>query len=65
MVVLLLKVGYGRNHMEAGKAIRRAPDEGIDGIISGNCLNLETIYIRAKCWTSSVGRPELKKFVGA
>ncbi len=62
---LLLKMGYGRNRAEAGRAIGRSGDEGIDGIISEDRLGLETIYIQAKRWEGTVGRPEIQKFVGA
>lgn len=65
VVELLLKMGYGRNRVEAGKAIGKSGDEGIDGIISEDRLGLETIYIQAKRWSGSVGRPEIQKFVGA
>jgi len=65
VVELLLKMGYGRNRAEAGRAIGRSGDEGIDGIISEDRLGLETIYIQAKRWEGTVGRPEIQKFVGA
>lgn len=65
VVDLLLKMGYGRNRAEAGKAIGKSGDEGIDGIISEDRLGLEAIYIQAKRWAGTVGRPEIQKFVGA
>lgn len=65
VVELLLKMGYGRNRAEAGKAIGKSGDEGIDGIISEDRLGLEAIYIQAKRWAGTVGRPEIQKFVGA
>lgn len=65
VVELLLKMGYGRSRVEAGKAIGKSGDEGIDGIISEDRLGLEAIYIQAKRWAGSVGRPEIQKFVGA
>jgi restriction system protein len=65
VVELLLKMGYGRNRVEAGKAIGRSGDEGIDGVISEDRLGLEAIYIQAKRWAGTVGRPEIQKFVGA
>jgi restriction system protein len=65
VVELLLKMGYGRNRAEAGRAIGGAGDEGIDGIISEDRLGLDTIYIQAKRWDGTVGRPEIQKFVGA
>lgn len=65
VVELLLKMGYGGNRVEAGKAIGSVGDEGIDGIISEDRLGLDNIYIQAKRWEGTVGRPEVQKFVGA
>lgn len=65
VVELLLKMGYGRSRAEAGRAIGASGDEGIDGIISEDRLGLDTIYIQAKRWEGTVGRPEIQKFVGA
>lgn len=65
VVELLLKMGYGRRLAEAGRVVGGVGDEGIDGIISEDKLGLDNIYIQAKRWDGSVGRPELQKFVGA
>lgn len=65
VVELLIKMGYGGNRAEAGRAIGGSGDEGIDGIISEDRLGLDTIYIQAKRWEGTVGRPEIQKFVGA
>jgi restriction system protein len=65
VVELLLKMGYGGDRVEAGKAIGGVGDEGIDGIINEDRLGLDTIYIQAKRWEGTVGRPEIQKFVGA
>ncbi len=65
VVDLLVKMGYGGSIKDAGKAIGQSGDEGIDGIIKEDRLGLDLIYIQAKRWESSVGRPELQKFVGA
>lgn len=65
VVELLLKMGYGRNRREAGQAIGATGDEGIDGIISEDRLGLDNIYLQAKRWDGTVGRPEVQKFVGA
>jgi restriction system protein len=65
VVELLLKMGYGRSRADAGRAIGSVGDEGIDGIISEDRLGLDTIYLQAKRWAGSVGRPEIQKFVGA
>lgn len=65
VVEVLLKVGYGGSRREAGRAIGRAGDEGIDGIINEDRLGLDVIYLQAKKWEGTVGRPEIQKFVGA
>ncbi|HEY2546766.1 MAG TPA: restriction endonuclease [Candidatus Acidoferrum sp.] len=65
VVELLLKMGYGGSLKEAGNAIGRSGDEGIDGIIKEDRLGLDLIYLQAKKWEGTVGRPEIQKFVGA
>ena len=65
VVELLIRMGYGGNRAEAGKAIGASGDEGIDGVISEDRLGLDTIYLQAKKWEGTVGRPEIQKFVGA
>ena len=65
VVELLLSMGYGGSRKEAGEAIGKAGDEGIDGIINEDRLGLDVIYVQAKKWEASVGRPEIQKFVGA
>ncbi len=61
----LVKMGYGGSRKEAGKAIGRSGDEGIDGIINEDRLGLDVIYIQAKRWQATIGRPEIQKFAGA
>lgn len=65
VVELLLEMGYGGSGGGNGRAIGRSGDEGIDGIISEDRLGLEVIYLQAKRWDGTVGRPEVQKFVGA
>ncbi len=65
VIDLLVKMGYGGSRKEAGKAIGRTGDEGIDGIINEDRLGLDVIYIQAKRWQTSIGRPEIQKFAGA
>jgi restriction system protein len=65
VVDLIVKMGYGGSRREAGQAISRAGDEGIDGIIKEDRLGLDIIYIQAKRWEAVVGRPEIQKFAGA
>jgi len=65
IVSLLLKMGYGGSRKDAGQAIGQSGDQGIDGIIKEDRLGLNTIYLQAKRWERTVGRPEIHKFVGA
>jgi restriction system protein len=65
VIDVLVKMGYGGSRKEAGKAIGRSGDEGIDGIINEDRLGLDVIYIQAKRWNDPIGRPEIQKFVGA
>lgn len=65
VVELLLKMGYGGSREEAGQAVGSSGDEGIDGVINEDRLGLDTIYLQAKRWDGTVGRPEIQKFVGA
>ena len=60
-------MGYGGSINDAGRAIGKSGDEGIDGTIKEDKLGLDIIYIQAKRWQAGnlVGRPELQKFVGA
>ncbi len=65
VVDLLLAMGYGGSRKDAGQAIGKSGDEGIDGIIKEDRLGLDIIYIQAKKWEGNVGRPEIQKFAGA
>lgn len=65
VVELLVKMGYGGSRKDAGRAIGKRGDEGIDGIIKEDRLGLDIIYIQAKRWDGTVGRPEIQKFAGA
>jgi restriction system protein len=67
VVELLVKIGYGGSIKDAGKAMGKSGDEGIDGTIKEDKLGLDIIYIQAKRWKPGnvVGRPEIQKFVGA
>lgn len=66
VVELLLKMGYGGSRKDAGEAIGRSGDGGIDGIIKEDRLGLDSVYVQAKRWDDTVvGRPEIQKFAGA
>lgn len=61
---LLHRMGYGASRADLQR-VGGAGDAGIDGIISLDRLGLEKVYVQAKRWQNSVGRPELQAFYGA
>ena len=67
VVKLLVRMGYGGSVKDAGNALMKSGDEGIDGTIKEDKLGLDVIYIQAKKWQAgnTVGRPEIQKFIGA
>ena len=65
VVDVMVSLGYGGSRADAGKSIGQSGDEGIDGIIKEDRLGLDVIYLQAKRWDGTVGRPEIQKFVGA
>lgn len=65
VIDLLISMGYGGTRKDAGEAIGRSGDEGIDGIIKEDRLGLDIVYIQAKRWENPVNRPEIQKFAGA
>lgn len=65
VIDLLVAMGYGGSRQDAGRAVGRSGDGGIDGIIKEDRLGLDVIYVQAKRWDGAVGRPEIQKFVGA
>ena len=65
VIDLLVAMGYGGSRQDAGRAVGRSGDGGIDGIIKEDKLGLDVIYVQAKRWEGTVGRPEIQKFAGA
>ncbi len=66
VINLLVKMGYGGSLKDAGQAIGRSGDGGVDGVIKEDKLGLDNIYIQAKRWTDkSVGSPDIDQFAGA
>ncbi len=65
VIDLLVRMGYGGSRKEAGRAIGKSGDGGIDGIINEDKLGLDTIYIQAKKWENIVPIKEIRDFAGA
>lgn len=65
VVELLVAMGYGGSVKDAGEAIGKSGDNGIDGIIKQDRLGIDNIYIQAKRWNGTVGSPEIRTFAGS
>ncbi len=65
VVDLLVKMGYGGTVEDAGRALGRSHDGGLDGIIKEDHLGLDAIYVQAKRWQNTVGRPDVQAFAGS
>ncbi len=66
VVKLLVAMGYGGSIQDAGRAVGKAGDEGVDGIIKEDKLGLDVVYIQAKKWADTVvGRPVVQAFAGS
>jgi restriction system protein len=65
VVQLLVAMGYGGSLADAGQAIGRSGDDGIDGIIKEDKLGLDVVCVQAKRWQATVGRPVVQAFAGS
>ena len=65
VVDVLVAMGYGGSRLDAGQAVGRSGDDGIDGIIKEDRLGLDSIYVQAKRWDQPVGRPVVQAFAGS
>jgi restriction system protein len=65
VVDLLVAMGYGGSRKDAGQAVGQSGDGGIDGIIKEDKLGLDVVYVQAKRWEASVGRPIVQAFAGS
>lgn len=61
---LLVGMGYGGSMADV-QGVTRGADGGVDGVVNQDHLGLDRIYIQAKRWEGSVGRPIIQGFVGA
>lgn len=67
IVTLLIAMGYGGSRENAGRAIGKSGDGGIDGVIDQDPLGLDRVYIQAKRYKadSGVGAPDIQAFSGS
>lgn len=65
VVDVLVKMGYGGSLKDAGERLGKSGDGGVDGIIKEDRLGLDQIYVQAKRWANTVGRPDVQAFAGS
>ena len=65
VVEVLVAMGYGGSVRDAGQALGRSGDNGIDGLIKQDPLGLDRIYLQAKRWQNTVHSPEIRTFSGS
>nr|WP_294512105.1 restriction endonuclease [uncultured Rhodopila sp.] len=67
IVNLLLSMGYGGSAAEAGRALGRSGDDGVDGVIDQDALGLDRVYIQAKRYAegNSIGAGAIRDFFGS
>ena len=67
MVNLLLSMGYGGSAADAGRALGRSGDDGVDGVIDQDALGLDRVYIQAKRYAegNSIGPGAIRDFFGS
>lgn len=65
VIDLLITMGYGGSRKDAGQAMGKSGDGGIDGIINEDKLGLDVIYLQAKRWDNAVPVKEIRDFIGA
>jgi restriction system protein len=67
IVNLLLRMGYGGSTADAGRALGRSGDDGVDGVINQDALGLDRVYIQAKRFTTgnNIGAGAIRDFFGS
>jgi len=67
IVNLLLSMGYGGSTTNAGRALGRSGDDGVDGVIDQDALGLDRVYIQAKRYAAenSIGGGAIRDFFGS
>ena len=62
---VLVAMGYGGSRDDAAQLVGQTGDGGIDGIIKQDRLGLDVLYVQAKRWENTVGRPVVQAFAGS
>ncbi len=67
IVRLLLSMGYGGSVADAGRALGRSGDDGVDGVIDQDALGLDRVFIQAKRYKegNNIGPGSIRDFFGS
>ncbi len=67
IVRLLLSMGYGGSVADAGRALGRSGDDGVDGVIDQDALGLDRVYVQAKRYAlgNNIGSGAIRDFFGS
>ena len=65
VVDFVLALGYGGSRKDAGEALGRSGDGGVDGVIKEDRLGLDVVYLQAKRWTNPIGANLIREFAGS
>jgi restriction system protein len=67
IVELLLAMGYGGTWEDAGRALGRSGDDGVDGVIDQDPLGVDQIYVQAKRYAegNNIGSGAIRDFFSA
>lgn len=67
IIELLLAMGYGGTWEDAGRALGRSGDDGVDGVIDQDPLGVDQIYVQAKRYAegNNIGSGAIRDFFGA
>ena len=66
IVELLLAMGYGGASEDAGRALGKSSDDGVDGVIDQDPLGVDQIYVQAKRYAegNNIGPAAIRDFFG-
>src|SRR5215472_13439795 len=67
IISLLLSMGFGGSAADAGRALGRSGDDGVDGVIDQDALGLDRVYIQAKRYATgnNVSSGAIRDFFGS
>ncbi len=67
IVGLLLSMGFGGTAADAGRALGRSGDDGVDGVVDQDALGLDRVFVQAKRYSTgnNIGSAAIRDFFGS